>query len=115
MVVSKMNKMSGSASNVRERVVQARSILQRELKQRPGRTAAIALGAGFVLGGGLFSALTARILATGVRMGLRVALIPMVTQGLAAWGENLIKSGGDENANSDSPDDSDKRSERRST
>jgi hypothetical protein len=50
------------------------------VKEHPGRSVAIAVGTGYVLGGGLFSALTARILGAGLRMGVRLALIPLVTE-----------------------------------
>ncbi len=57
--------------------------LARQTRQRPARTVALALGAGFVLGGGLFSPLTARVMGLGVRLGVRMAL-PIVAQRLSA-------------------------------
>jgi len=42
----------------------------------------MAVGVGYVLGGGLFSRLTARIVGTALRIGLRTAVLPFVTEGL---------------------------------
>ncbi|HEX3901795.1 MAG TPA: hypothetical protein VH853_03030 [Polyangia bacterium] len=47
----------------------------------------MAVGVGYLLGGGLFSRLTARILGAGIRIGLRTALLPVVTEGLLALGQ----------------------------
>jgi hypothetical protein len=63
---------------------------RQEIHSHPGRSTAIALGVGYVVGGGLFSSLTARLLGVGLRVGLRVALIPFVTRGLATLGESLL-------------------------
>jgi len=76
------------------RVSDWRDALTHEAKTHPGRTAALALGAGYLLGGGLFSALTARLLGTGLRLGFRLALVPFVTQGLVSMGESLVRGGG---------------------
>jgi hypothetical protein len=48
------------------------------VNRHPYGTLAAAVGVGYVLGGGLFSPLTARILGFGVRIGLRLAAIPML-------------------------------------
>jgi hypothetical protein len=69
-----------------------RDRLMQEADARPFRTAGLAVATGYLLGGGLFSKLTARLLGTGLRIGLRVAFIPFVTQSLAAWGEDLVRS-----------------------
>ncbi len=47
--------------------------LSRELESHPYRTLALAAAAGYVLGGGLFTPLTGHL----VRVGLRLALLPM--------------------------------------
>jgi hypothetical protein len=44
----------------------------------------MAVAAGFVVGGGLVSPLTGRILSAGMRLGLRLVLLPFVTQTLIA-------------------------------
>lgn len=60
--------------------------LLRETREHPGRTAALAVGAGYVLGGGLFSRFTARLVRIGLRVGVRAALLPFVTQLIVAFG-----------------------------
>jgi hypothetical protein len=61
--------------------------LVRQTREHPGRAVAMAVGVGYVLGGGLFSRLTARIVGTGIRIGLRTALLPFVTESLIALGQ----------------------------
>jgi hypothetical protein len=61
--------------------------LSREVRKHPGRTVAAALGVGYVLGGGLFSRFTARLLKAGLRMGVRAALVPFIAEGLLRAGE----------------------------
>jgi hypothetical protein len=58
--------------------------LARQTQEHPGRTVAMAVAAGFVVGGGLVSPLTGRILSAGMRLGLRLVLLPFVTQTLIA-------------------------------
>lgn len=65
-------------------------LLVQETRKNPLRSVAVALGVGFVLGGGLFSRLTARVLGAGARMGLRMAVVPLMAQGLVALGETLL-------------------------
>jgi hypothetical protein len=51
---------------------------------------AAALGVGYVLGGGFFSPLTARIVGLGVRMGLRLAAIPFLENELRELTESVV-------------------------
>jgi len=51
--------------------------------RHPFGTVAAALGIGYVLGGGLFTPLTGRIVRLGVRIGLRIAVLPMLRQEMA--------------------------------
>ena len=78
-----------------------RNRLDEETEQHPLRTVALAVGAGYVLGGGLFSKLSARLLGVGLRVGLRMAFIPFVTQSLAVWSEDLFRSQRDRDRNRD--------------
>jgi hypothetical protein len=64
--------------------------LSRQTKEHPVRSVAFALGAGYVLGGGLFSPLTARIVGAAVRLGLRLAFVPLLTQSIVALGETVL-------------------------
>jgi hypothetical protein len=63
--------------------------LSREAREHPLRLVGVALGVGFVLGGGLYSRLAARLVGAGVRLGLRMAVAPLMAQGLIALGESL--------------------------
>jgi hypothetical protein len=51
--------------------------------RHPYGTLAAALGIGYVLGGGLFTALTGRIVGLGLRVGVRLALLPMLKEEIA--------------------------------
>jgi len=77
--------------------------LAQETRAHPGRSIALAVGVGYVLGGGLFSRLTARILGTGIRIGLRTALLPFVTEGLVLLGQRHTTSEGDVNNETQRP------------
>jgi len=61
--------------------------LQRQTREHPGRFVAMAVGVGYALGGGLSSRLTARIVGTAIRIGLRTAVLPFVTEGLLLLGQ----------------------------
>ena len=72
---------------------QARQWLHRVNKEagaHPFRTVGLAAGAGFVLGGGLFTPLTGRLLRTIIGVGLRVGMLPALSQGLALAGARLL-------------------------
>jgi hypothetical protein len=59
------------------------SDLRATLERHPYGALAAALGVGYALGGGIFTPLTARIVRAGLRIGVRVALLPMVTERLS--------------------------------
>lgn len=77
-----------------QQLAQWRDSIARQTVERPARSLALALGAGYLVGGGIFSRLTARVLGLGLRIGLRVAVVPMVTQGLITLGKGLFRDGG---------------------
>ncbi|MDZ4697277.1 MAG: hypothetical protein SGI86_19220 [Deltaproteobacteria bacterium] len=62
--------------NVVQRAVDARSFLVDQANENPIRTILVALGAGFIVGGGLTSPLTGRIL----KIGLRFVSVPLLAQ-----------------------------------
>jgi hypothetical protein len=78
---------SRKPSETREQVESWADRLVRQTREHPGRSVAAAVGVGYVLGGGLFSRLTARLLGTGIRLGLRTAVLPFVTEGLLVLGQ----------------------------
>lgn len=69
--------------------------LTRQTQQHPGRTVALAVGAGFVLGGGLFSRLSMRVAGAGLRLAVRAAMVPAIRQGVVALAQDLLKTGAD--------------------
>ena len=65
----------------RKRMSAWRQEFGRQIEEHPGRSVALAVGAGYLLGGGLFSRLTVRLLGAGMRIGLRI-LVPFVTRSI---------------------------------
>jgi hypothetical protein len=53
-----------------------------QIKRRPARSLLIAAGAGYLAGGGIGTILTARLLALGARMAVRLAVIPIFADGI---------------------------------
>jgi hypothetical protein len=51
--------------------------------RHPYGTVAAALGIGYVLGGGLFTPLTGSIVRLGMRIGMRLAVLPLLRQEIA--------------------------------
>jgi len=71
-----------AADDVRERV-----------QDQPLKTLAMAVGAGYIVGGGLFTPLTGRLFYTGLRMALRLAALPLVREELMALVETISDRG----------------------
>ena len=65
--------------------------LQGRVDRHPYGTLAAALGIGYVLGGGLFTPLTGRLVGLGLRIGLRLAALPMIKDEIADLAEMLGK------------------------
>jgi hypothetical protein len=53
-----------------------------EIRRRPARSLALALGAGYIAGGGIGTILTARLLAMGARLAMRMAVVPLLADGV---------------------------------
>ena len=79
--------MPQGGSGTRQQLESWADRLLRQTREHPGRSVAMAVGVGYVLGGGLFSRLTARIVGTAIRIGLRTAVLPFVTEGLLVLGQ----------------------------
>jgi hypothetical protein len=75
-----------------------RDRLARQTREHPMRSLAAAMGVGFVLGGGLFSRVTARIVSAGLRVGLRMAVVPLMARTLVTLGEGLLGPPADSDA-----------------
>jgi hypothetical protein len=76
------------ANRARELLVRVKE----ETVAHPFRTAGWAAGAGFVLGGGIFTPLTGRTLRTGLQLALRLAILPALTRGMAQIGARLLEN-----------------------
>jgi hypothetical protein len=63
------------------------------VQEQPVKTLALALGAGYVVGGGLFTPLTGRLFYTGLRIALRLAALPLVREELMALVESISDRG----------------------
>lgn len=63
--------------------------LDGRVRRHPYGTLAAAVGVGYVLGGGLFSPLTARLLGLGLRIGMRLAVLPFITDELSGLVESM--------------------------
>jgi len=67
--------------------------LRERVQTQPVKTLALAVGAGYIVGGGLFTALTGRIFYAGVRIALRLAALPLVREELMALVESISDRG----------------------
>jgi hypothetical protein len=65
--------------------------LKARVERHPYGALAAALGVGYALGGGIFTPLTARLVRFGVRVGLRAALLPIVTEQLSELVEGFVR------------------------
>jgi hypothetical protein len=68
------------------------------VRRNPYGTVAAALGIGYVLGGGLFSPLTGRVVGLGLRIGLRLAVLPLLKRELADLAQAFEEGTGEEGA-----------------
>lgn len=74
-----------------EKAREAWDYAEHETRERPWRAVAVAAGAGYVLGGGLLSPLTARLLGLGLRVGLRASMVPLLSAGITQWASSLLE------------------------
>jgi hypothetical protein len=100
----RIDRVSSSAqhawSRTRDAVSDIRGTLdiQGRVNRHPYATLAAAVGIGYVLGGGLFSRLTGRVLGLGLRLGIRLAAIPLLKEELYGLAEGLAGGEGQEGA-----------------
>jgi hypothetical protein len=85
----KMEKVGHTAEQVWDRTRESVSDIgdaldiKGRVDRHPFGTVAAAIGIGYVLGGGLFTPLTGRIVRMGVRIGMRLAVLPLLKQEMA--------------------------------
>ena len=63
--------------------------IQGRVDRNPYGTVAAAIGIGYVLGGGLFTPLTGRIVRMGLAVGMRLAVLPMLKREVAELMETI--------------------------
>ena len=91
----KMEKVGQTAETVWEKTRDSVSDIGTSLdikgrvQRNPYGTVAAAIGIGYVLDGGLFTPLTSRIVRFGVRIGLRLAVLPLLKQEMAELIETI--------------------------
>lgn len=73
---------AAEAQEVGAQLTHWRDDLYDQIKRRPARSLLIAVGAGYVAGGGIGTILTARLLGLGARMAVRLAVIPIFADGI---------------------------------
>lgn len=64
------------------------------IERHPLGTVAAAVGAGYVLGGGLFTPLTERLVKAVLRVGLRFVVMPIVEREIIGAAQALFSEGG---------------------
>jgi hypothetical protein len=85
---------SGRGETSRE-IADVKADLGQLVAAHPVGALAVALGAGYALGGGVFTRLTSSLLRVGIRLGIQLAVMPLIEQELAT----LVGVGGSEKAN----------------
>jgi len=68
--------------------------LKGRVDRNPYGTVAAAIGIGYVLGGGLFTPLTGSLVRTGLRIGLRLAVLPLLKREVADIMESIAEDDG---------------------
>jgi len=76
--------------------IKERFDLDGRVRRNPYGMMAAALGVGYVLGGGFFSPLTARIFRLGLRIGIRMAAIPFLENEIRGFADSVMTDGDDE-------------------
>jgi ElaB/YqjD/DUF883 family membrane-anchored ribosome-binding protein len=89
--------------------------LDGRVRRNPYGTVAAALGVGYVLGGGFFSPLTARIFRLGLRIGLRLAAIPFLENEIRSFAETVVSGAEGDDDEAAAASGEGKRSQQKST
>ena len=82
--MSGLAQLEAALGSVEGALLEARGQVAEQVERRPYATLAAALGAGYLLAGGLFTPLTGRVLRAGLQLGLRALVVPLLQQELAA-------------------------------
>lgn len=71
--------------------------IEERVDRHPYGSVAAALGIGYVLGGGIFTPLTSRLVSLGLRIGVRLAVLPMLKDEISVLADALTGEGEGEN------------------
>jgi hypothetical protein len=108
-VGQRVDRASGTAQEAWSRTRETADMLKdrldidRRVRRNPYGMMGAALGIGYVLGGGFFSPLTARLVGLGFKMGLRLAAIPFLESELRGLAENVMEGSEGEESEADAP------------
>jgi ElaB/YqjD/DUF883 family membrane-anchored ribosome-binding protein len=86
-------RLADAVSDARESVETFVSDAREMVDEHPWRAVGMAVGAGYVLGGGLLTPLTGRLLYGLVRIGLRLAALPLIRDELMGLVESATDRG----------------------
>jgi hypothetical protein len=67
--------------------------IEERVNRNPYGSIAAAVGIGYVLGGGIFTPLTSRIVSLGLRLGIRLAVLPMLKDEISVLADALAGEG----------------------
>jgi hypothetical protein len=79
--------------------------LKGRIDRNPYGTLAAALGIGYVLGGGFFTPLTGRLVSLGFRLGVRLAVLPLINDQVARLVSDALGGASSTGSDSDSSED----------
>lgn len=86
-------RLMASVDDAKQSVESMIETVRTELDERPWRTLGLAVGAGYILGGGLLTPLTFRLLTSAVKIGVRVAALPIVGEEIKGFVETFTDGG----------------------
>jgi hypothetical protein len=85
--------LSAAVSDARQSVTSLLDDWTDMVQESPLKALGLALAAGYVVGGGLLTTLTGRLLLGGARIGFRLAALPMVRDELMGLVDNMGERG----------------------
>lgn len=86
----RIDDLGDGLDQVEEALADAKARVEGQVIRSPYTTLAAAIGVGYVLGGGLFTPFTARVVGGALRLGLRVAVLPLLQQELAVVAQEAL-------------------------
>jgi len=86
-------RLSNAVSEARDSVSTLLEEWRDMVEDHPWKALGVALGAGYVVGGGLLTAFTGRLLFGGLRIGFRLAALPLVREELIGLFETVSERG----------------------